>query len=107
MAMNVNMAIIIIIIIIIIITVISRDAQLGLPSATNLSQLQHWARYVGTDVAKLRLPGFTDVEDGPWALGKPNAVRKNGGTRLPPNRTGVAFQARSVAHAEREGHPSL
>eukprot|EP00973_Karenia_brevis_P021789 2996434-Karenia_brevis.AAC.1 len=30
---------------------------------TDLSQLQHWAQRVGTDVAKCRLPGFTDVED--------------------------------------------
>eukprot|EP00973_Karenia_brevis_P029533 4075100-Karenia_brevis.AAC.1 len=47
---------------------------------TDLSQLRHWARHVGTDFAKCWLPGFTNVEDGSWAPGKPNAVRGNVGT---------------------------
>eukprot|EP00973_Karenia_brevis_P071879 9988521-Karenia_brevis.AAC.1 len=44
--------------------------------ATNMSQPRHWARHVGTDVAKFRSPRFTDVGMGPRQLGHPTLCAK-------------------------------
>eukprot|EP00973_Karenia_brevis_P037923 5230342-Karenia_brevis.AAC.1 len=55
-------------------------AWLAIPNltdiATDMSQPRHWARHVGTDVAKCRSPRVTDVGDGSGQLGNPTLCAK-------------------------------